>query len=218
MRTIAMVGLTAALLAPPTEGVAQEYSMTHEIEFSSCPRADSVLGPIRRIRGTVRGEHDSLRNYTSFHSGESGRRISTLGFNVSVGYTGPGPIREPSGYLHAVIFGDRQLEREAFGEADLAVKVIADDTTEINLGTTHSSRVTGNAPMAVVPVSVRLSPSDLLALARARKGRLMIGTRRFELSRPKLEDVNAVYRAALCVSPESLPPAPPAQVVPNPGP
>lgn len=195
---------------------AQEYSMSHELEFSSCPRADSVLGPVSKVRGTVRGEYDSLRNYTGFHSGESGRRISTLGFNVSVGYIGPGPISQPSAYLHATIFGDRQLGREAFGEAPLAVQVIADDSITIDLGTSSANRVTGNVPISIVPISVKLDAGDFLTLARAKKGRLLIGSRRYDLSRPKLEDVAAIYRAALCVSPESLHPAPPAEVVPNP--
>jgi len=122
---------------------------------------------------------------------------------ATVAYHGDGPTTAPSAFLTVSVIGNRELSREVWATDTMAVRLVLDDSTEFVV-TRGAIPVRGDGPR-VVFFGGNLDPARFLELARARDATVKVGTHVFRVPRPRLEEITALYRAALCIPADSLP-------------
>lgn len=200
-RVASMVGLIILGLVPEASGQMQDP----QVPTVTCPFADSMAGPAQRLRGSVWGGLDTITHSVILSSGRLGASHSQLFLHGSLQYTGAGPIRLPRVLLHLFVPDDRRLERALFLSDTITAKLELDDSLTLNLGSPVRSPVTAPPGFHGMGLNLDLTPATFAALARSRKGRFLIGPSALSIGRDDLEDLNALYRVAVCVPADSLP-------------
>jgi len=196
MKRLAVAALGCALVtAPVTVLDAQSQRAIHP---RSCARADSVL-PAKSdaLKGRVRISYSPDTNATTLRSG------SPLGAQIIALMGGHGPAPAPVAQL-TVFLHSGEAEIVERGEQPPVVTLVTDDSTQgelspIKFGTFVSFGPTGPPPEVVrVPLSAELDPPNWIAIARARRAEIHVGSVKIAIRDADRRDMTALYVAMIC--------------------
>ena len=183
----------AVLLAPVTTLHAQSQ---RDIHPHSCARADSLLpANSDALKGRVHVSTDS--NSTTLSVGTF-RVTGTTALMAGLGPS-PAPVAQFTVFLHN---GEFEIVRR--GEQPPTVTLVTDDSVSrelspIKFGTFVSFGPTAPPAWVVrVPLSARLGPPDLLAIARARHATIRVGAVTTPIHDGDRRDIAALYLAMIC--------------------
>jgi hypothetical protein len=201
MRQRLFLAMCMVALGQVTPGWSQ--TIVPQFKVISCGYADSLLGTDWEKDDMIGGRDPDGLVFMS--SRRPGPMRTTIDLNVSVEYRDSLPLREPFGSLQVTVMNDRGLAQAMLRPDTTELTLVLDDTVTLNLGSPIEGDVQGATRGGFLPVNVNLPRRAFLALALARKGRATVAGRTYPIARAHLKAVDRIYRAAVCMDPDSLP-------------
>jgi hypothetical protein len=195
--------LTLCLVSLSQTAPGWSQTMIPQVKVTSCGYADSVLGAEWEKGNVTGGRGPDGRVLLT--SRTPGVLRTTVDVNVNVEYRDSVPPREPFGSLQVTVTNDRGLAQAMLRPDTTSLTLLLDDTATFNLGSPIEGDVRGATRGSFMPLNVNLPRGAFLALAHARKGRVMVAGRTYPIARTHLKAVDRIYRAAVCMDPGSVP-------------
>jgi hypothetical protein len=174
---------------PMASAVAQMPAL---INVTPCGPADSLFRSTSDdVRGLVRGWYRADKNMTAVTTDNGIRQ----GLSFGVHYAGRRTDSLPASQL--VLFLQAGKGTESLTEGEMPdVTATLNDSTHLDLAPAQVGASRGGT--IYIPVSVYVSPANLLAIARARTTRFAVGSITIALDPESRRNLRALYHVALC--------------------
>jgi hypothetical protein len=188
--------LTVAALCP-----AAAQHPTRWAKVTSCPAADSLIGPLRGDwAARVHGFHDAAGDSTMLWSGTPFiYEGDEWWVNLLVRHRGV----VPTGALRPallVAFRSRPWAARLGTDPPPHIALVLDDSIQIAFAPPLRGQYYGEGD-PVIPLSVNLTELQFVGLVRARRVRLLVGPVILALSADDRRDLRGLFRLAWCGQP-----------------
>jgi hypothetical protein len=164
---------------------------------SSCPLADSLLGP-PRDKVSVQTNYKPTGDTTYLRSG--GYSPARLRMGGALLFSGRGPTAFPAPTLNFLVGRGRLATWLVAAPVPPQLELLLDDSIHLDLGRVPVGGYNGPAEAAIAPMTVNLLPAWAIAVARARTVSLRIDSDTLDVPQQDLREFAALYRFATCDS------------------
>jgi hypothetical protein len=172
------------------QGVGQHHAAkSFNVPVASCPRADSLLGPLTDEPSSLRAESFPGRDTIRVYAGDT-----RAGLEASLSADTHAPIDEPDARIYVILSG--AAKRAFFRSADSLRFMMRIDDSLFDLVPPH----VGMPLSSVAPVGfdIWIGPFTLSKMVRANQLEANLGGAAIATGKGFLGSLRAGYRVALC--------------------
>jgi hypothetical protein len=177
----------------PAAAFAQEAGARPRTD---CPAATAVLGPQtpQQARAELRRVYASERDRTYLHP-VTEEFLQATGYSALVSWPGKGLPESIAAQLDVSV--PKDLLKEPVTAADTLVAIL-DDSVHLALGEPRPATLQSARVPRFIPLSVALTTSSFVALAKASRLTLTFRGRTFKAPGKVVASLNALFRAMTC--------------------